>query len=234
MLTKATGWQVVAVPGLIPDREFYQLLSERKFPAGNFIRRADQLDYLEEPDVFHDVFGHVPLLMDPVFADYVQAYGAGGLRREREGRVHFMARLYWYTVEFGLLNTPEGLRICGAGIVSSKTESVFSLESPSPNRIGFDLARVMQTHYRIDDFQETYFVVDSFDQLFDLATTDFTPDPPGPRTPPPPWNRGPYCQQTMFSTAARAPIMRRRSARPPNRYAVPKLTESPVLSRRYR
>ena len=175
VLTKATGWQVVAVPGLIPDREFYQLLSERKFPAGNFIRRADQLDYLEEPDVFHDVFGHVPLLMDPVFADYVQAYGAGGLRREREGRVHFMARLYWYTVEFGLLNTPEGLRICGAGIVSSKAESVFSLESPSPNRIGFDLARVMQTHYRIDDFQETYFVVDSFDQLFDLATTDFTP-----------------------------------------------------------
>ncbi len=175
VLTKATGWEVVAVPGLIPDRAFYQLLSERKFPAGNFIRRADQLDYLEEPDVFHDVFGHVPLLMDPVFADYVQAYGAGGLRREREGRVHFMARLYWYTVEFGLLNTPEGLRICGAGIVSSKTESVFSLESPSPNRIGFDLARVMQTHYRIDDFQETYFVVDSFDQLFDLATTDFTP-----------------------------------------------------------
>ncbi len=175
VLMNATGWQVVAVPGLIPDREFYQLLAERKFPAGNFIRCPDQLDYLEEPDVFHDVFGHVPLLMDPVFADYVQAYGAGGLAREREGRVHFMARLYWYTVEFGLMNTADGLRIYGAGIVSSRTESVFSLEDPSPNRVGFDLARVMQTHYRIDDFQETYFVVDSFDQLFELARLDFTP-----------------------------------------------------------
>ncbi len=175
VLMKATGWQVVAVPGLIPDREFYQLLSERKFPAGNFIRRADQLDYLEEPDVFHDVFGHVPLLMDPVFADYVQAYGEGGLARERQGLIRHMARLCWYTVEFGLIQTTEGLRVYGAGIVSSKTESVFSLEDPSPYRIGFDLARVMQTHYRIDDFQETYFVVDSFDQLFELAGTDFTP-----------------------------------------------------------
>ncbi len=175
VLMKATGWQVVAVPGLIPDREFYQLLSERKFPAGNFIRRPDQLDYLEEPDVFHDVFGHVPLLMDPVFADYVQAYGKGGLVRERQGRVHFMARLYWYTVEFGLIDTPDGLRIYGAGIVSSRTESVFSVESPSPNRIGFNLARVMQARYRIDDFQQTYFVVDSFAQLFELASIDFTP-----------------------------------------------------------
>ena len=175
ILMKATGWQVVAVPGLIPDREFYQLLSERKFPAGNFIRRANQLDYLEEPDVFHDVFGHVPLLMDPVFANYVQAYGKGGLARERQGLVHHMARLYWYTVEFGLIRTTDGLRIYGAGIVSSRTESVFSLEDHSPNRIGFNLARVMQTHYRIDDFQETYFVVNSFDQLFELASTDFTP-----------------------------------------------------------
>ncbi len=173
-LSALTGWRVVAVPGLVPDAVFFDHLAHRRFPAGNFIRRPDQLDYLEEPDVFHDVFGHVPLLTDPAFADYMQAYGEGGLRALRLGRLHNLARLYWYTVEFGLLETPAGLRIHGAGIVSSRTESIFALESASPHRIGFDLERVMRTPYRIDDFQQIYFVVPSLQELLDSTTkTDF-------------------------------------------------------------
>lgn len=174
-LKSLTGWEVVAVPGLIPDLPFFQLLADRKFPAGHFIRRRDQLDYIQEPDVFHDVFGHVPLLADPVFADYLAAYGQGGLRAHGLGTITNLARLYWYTVEFGLINTTEGLRIYGAGILSSPGESVFSLEDPSPNRIGFDLKRVMQTGYRVDDYQQTYFVIDSFKQLFDETYQDFAP-----------------------------------------------------------
>lgn len=172
-LKALTGWEVVAVPGLIPVLPFFQLLSERKFPAGNFIRRRDQLDYLEEPDVFHDVFGHVPLLADPVFADYIEAYGKGGLRAHEHGTVPNLARLYWYTVEFGLMNTPKGLRIYGAGILSSSGESIFALDDPSPHRIGFDLMRVMQTDYKIDDYQANYFVIDNFKQLFDETYQDF-------------------------------------------------------------
>ena len=173
-LSALTGWRVVAVPGLVPDAVFFDHLAHRRFPAGNFIRRPDQLDYLEEPDVFHDVFGHVPLLTDPAFADYMQAYGEGGLRALRLGRLHNLARLYWYTVEFGLLETPAGLRIHGAGIVSSRTELIFALESASPHRIGFDLERVMRTPYRIDDFQQIYFVVPSLQELLDSTTkTDF-------------------------------------------------------------
>ena len=173
-LKALTGWEVVSVPGLIPDLPFFQLLSERKFPAGNFIRRRDQLDYIEEPDVFHDLFGHVPLLADPVFADYLEAYGKGGMRAHEHGTITNLARLYWYTVEFGLMNTPKGPRIYGAGILSSGGESVFSLEDPSPNRIKFDLKRVMQTAYRVDDYQPTYFVIDSFKQLFEETYQDFS------------------------------------------------------------
>jgi phenylalanine-4-hydroxylase len=172
-LQALTGWTVVAVPGLIPDDVFFDHLANRRFPAGNFIRRPDQLDYLQEPDVFHDVFGHVPMLTDPVFADYMAAYGRGGARALRLGRLHNLARLYWYTVEFGLMSSPEGLRIYGAGIVSSRTESVFSLEDPSPNRIAFDLERVMRTPYRIDDFQQVYFVIPSLDELLDVTQRDF-------------------------------------------------------------
>ena len=168
-----TGWSVVAVPGLIPDDIFFDHLANRRFPAGNFIRRPDQLDYLQEPDVFHDVFGHVPMLTDPVFADYMAAYGRGGARALSLGRLKNLARLYWYTVEFGLLATPDGLRIYGAGIVSSPAESVFALEAPDPNRIGFDLERVMRTPYRIDDFQQVYFVIDSLQQLLDQTQEDF-------------------------------------------------------------
>src|SRR5436190_17221934 len=175
VLMKKTGWQVVAVPGLVPDDVFFEHLAHRRFPAGHFIRKPHELDYLEEPDVFHDVFGHVPMLMNPAIADYIQAYGEGGLRAQRLGKLANLARVYWYTVEFGLLRQKEGLRIYGAGIASSYTESVFPLDSPSPNRIRFDLERVMRTHYRIDDFQETYFVIDDLDELLELARIDFGP-----------------------------------------------------------
>lgn len=175
-LGAATGWEVVAVPGLVPDDVFFEHLANRRFVAGNFIRRADQLDYLQEPDVFHDVFGHVPMLADPVFADYMQAYGKGGLRSLDYGALHKLARLYWYTVEFGLVQEAGGLRIYGAGIVSSFGESKFALESNSPNRIGFDLLRVMRTPYRIDDYQQSYFVIPSFESLRRTTVdTDFAP-----------------------------------------------------------
>ena len=175
-LMAATGWQVVAVPGLVPDEVFFDHLANRRFVAGNFIRRPDQLDYLQEPDVFHDVFGHVPMLADPVFADYMQAYGRGGLRSLGFGALDKLARLYWYTVEFGLIQEADGLRIYGAGIVSSYGESIFALDDPSPNRIGFDLTRVMRTEYRIDDYQQNYFVIPSLDHLLKVTLeTDFAP-----------------------------------------------------------
>lgn len=175
MLGRATGWQIVAVPGLVPDGIFFDHLANRRFPSTCFIRKPEEMDYLEEPDVFHDVFGHVPLLVNPVFADYMQAYGRGGVKALQLDALSFLARLYWYTVEFGLINRPEGLRIYGAGIVSSRGESVFSLDDPAPNRIGFDLERIMQTQYRIDDYQETYFVIDDFNQLFEATAPDFAP-----------------------------------------------------------
>jgi phenylalanine-4-hydroxylase len=175
-LTAATGWRVVAVPGLIPDDVFFDCLADRTFVAGNFIRRPDQLDYLQEPDVFHDVFGHVPMLADPVFADYMVAYGKGGQRAGSLGALKRLARLYWYTVEFGLVHEAGALRIYGSGIVSSHGESIFALDDPSPNRIGFDLNRVMRTDYRIDDYQQTYFVIRSFDDLLHITVeTDFGP-----------------------------------------------------------
>jgi phenylalanine-4-hydroxylase len=174
-LMKATGWQVVAVPGLVPDEVFFEHLANRRFPAGNFIRGAGQLDYLEEPDVFHDVFGHVPMLMHPAIADYIQAYGQGGLRAHRLGCLAQLARVYWYTVEFGLVEQAGGLRIYGSGIASSYSESVFAVDDPSPNRVRFELDRVMRTNYRIDDFQETYFVIRDLDELLALAKIDFAP-----------------------------------------------------------
>jgi phenylalanine-4-hydroxylase len=164
-LFRATGWQVVAVPGLVPDEIFFEHLANRRFVAGRFIRTPEQLDYLEEPDIFHDVFGHVPLLVHPVFADYMQAYGEGGLRAARLGMIDALARLYWYTVEFGLIRDGGDLKLYGAGIVSSYGESLFAIDDPSPNRIGFDLERVMRSLYRIDDYQQNYFVIDSFEDL---------------------------------------------------------------------
>lgn len=173
-LEAATGWRIVAVSGLVPDDVFFWHLANRRFPVTNWIRTPQQMDYLQEPDVFHDLFGHVPLLTDPVFANYMQAYGRGGLKALQLDALPYLARLYWYTVEFGLIETADGLRIYGSGIVSSHTESVYCLEDAAPNRIGFDLLRIMQTEYRIDDLQEVYFVIESFDQLFDATRPDFT------------------------------------------------------------
>ena len=177
VLGAATGWTLIGVEGLLPELEFFDHLANRRFPVTWWIRRPEQIDYIAEPDLFHDLFGHVPLLMNPLFADYMQAYGRGGVKAHGLGAEALvnLTRLYWYTVEFGLINTPQGLRIYGSGIVSSKGESLYSLEAGAPNRIGFDLERVMRTRYRIDTFQKTYFVIDSFDQLIAATGPDFTP-----------------------------------------------------------
>lgn len=174
-LERITGWRVVPVAELVPDEIFFEHLANRRFPAGAFVRPEEQMDYLEEPDIFHDVFGHVPLLADPVYADFMQAYGKGGERAMRLGRLSNLARLYWYTIEFGLIRGREGMRLFGAGIMSSATESVFALDSDSPHRVAFDLERVMRTRYVIDDFQQTYFVIDSFEDLLAQCDRDFGP-----------------------------------------------------------
>ena len=177
VLGAATGWTLIGVEGLLPELDFFDHLANRRFPVTWWIRRPEQIDYIAEPDLFHDLFGHVPLLMNPLFADYMQAYGRGGVKAHGIGPEALvnLTRLYWYTVEFGLINTPQGLRIYGSGIVSSKGESIHCLESAAPNRIGFDLERVMRTRYRIDTFQKTYFVIDSFEQLIAATEPDFTP-----------------------------------------------------------
>jgi phenylalanine-4-hydroxylase len=174
-LQKATGWQIVAVPGLIPEEAFFALLAARKFPVTDWIRKPEEFDYVVEPDVFHDLFGHVPLLFNPVFADYMQAYGAGGLKASRLDACELLARLYWYTVEFGLIQTPQGLRAYGAGILSSAGELRHSVHSPEPQRVAFDLQRIMRSKYKIDTYQASYFVIQSFDQLFEATAPDFTP-----------------------------------------------------------
>ncbi|MBS0445708.1 MAG: phenylalanine 4-monooxygenase [Proteobacteria bacterium] len=174
-LMRATGWEVVAVPGLIPEEAFFSLLSRRKFPVTGWIRKPEEFDYVVEPDVFHDLFGHVPLLFNPVFADYMQAYGAGGLKASRLEACEYLARLYWYTVEFGLIRTGDGLRAYGAGILSSAGELRHSVTSAAPRRVGFDLERIMRTRYKIDSYQASYFVIDSFEQLFDATAPDFRP-----------------------------------------------------------
>ncbi|HEX2083866.1 MAG TPA: phenylalanine 4-monooxygenase [Xanthomonadaceae bacterium] len=177
VLGEATGWQLIGVEGLLPELDFFDHLANRRFPVTWWIRRPDQIDYIEEPDLFHDLFGHVPLLMNPLFADYMAAYGKGGVKAHGIGEhaLQMLTRLYWYTVEFGLIRQQDGLRIYGSGIVSSKGESMYCLESDAPNRIGFDLERIMRTRYRIDTYQKTYFVIDSFAQLMEATEPDFTP-----------------------------------------------------------
>jgi len=177
ILRPATGWELIGVEGLLPELTFFEHLANRRFPVTWWIRKPEQLDYLSEPDLFHDLFGHVPLLMNPVFADYMAAYGRGGVKAHGIGPEALvnLTRLYWYTVEFGLIKQADGLRIYGTGIVSSKGESIHCLESPAPNRIGFDLERIMRTRYRIDTFQKTYFVIDSYEQLMEATQPDFTP-----------------------------------------------------------
>jgi len=174
-LARATGWEIVGVPGLIPEVPFFTLLANRKFPVTDWIRTPDEFDYIVEPDIFHDLFGHVPLLFNPVFADYVQRYGQGGLKAEQLGACEMLARLYWYTIEFGLIREPAGLRAYGAGILSSSGELAYAVQSPTPQRLPLALERTMRTRYKIDSYQETYFVIDSFQELFDMTAQDFTP-----------------------------------------------------------
>jgi len=174
-LMRATGWEIVGVPGLIPEEAFFKLLAERRFPVTDWMRKPEEFDYVVEPDVFHDLFGHVPLLFDPTFADYMQAYGKGGMKASSLNACELLTRLYWYTVEFGLIHTPQGLRAYGAGILSSAGELQHSVTTPDAVRVGFDLQRLMRTRYRIDTYQATYFVIDSFQQLFDATRPDFAP-----------------------------------------------------------
>ncbi len=174
-LDAATGWQIVAVPGLLPDDVFFDHLANRRFPVTVWLRNPDEFDYIVEPDIFHDFFGHVPLLFNKTFADYLEAYGKGGVKAKGLNALNYLARLYWYTVEFGLIETPHGLRTYGAGILSSGGELPYCIESKKPNRIRFDLLRVMQSQYKIDTFQETYFVIENFKELFDATAPDFTP-----------------------------------------------------------
>ena len=174
-LYKATGWEVVAVPGLIPEVAFFTLLANRKFPVTDWIRTPEEFDYIVEPDIFHDLFGHVPLLFNPVFADHMQAYGAGGLKAHALGACEQLSRLYWYTIEFGLIRQENGLRAYGAGILSSSGELVHAVNSTAPHRITLDVLRAMRTRYKIDNYQQTYFVIESFQQLFDMTAPDFTP-----------------------------------------------------------
>ncbi len=178
VLYKASGWELVPVPGLIPALPFLTHLATKAFPVTHWIRPRARLDYLQEPDLFHDLFGHVPLLTIPHFANYMAAYGCGGARAFRMGNeqyLTFLSRLYWYTVEFGLIKEGDKIKIYGAGILSSPGEVVFSIDSDSPNRIAFNMERIMQTDYIISDYQQTYWVIDSIEQLFQETQQDFKP-----------------------------------------------------------
>ena len=174
-LYKATGWELVGVPGLIPEVPFFTLLANRKFPVTDWIRKPEEFEYIVEPDIFHDLFGHVPLLFNPVFADYVQRYGQGGLKAQQLGACEMLSRLYWYTIEFGLIREAGGLRAYGAGILSSSGELPYAVQNPEPQRLPLQLERTMRTRYKIDSYQQTYFVIDSFEQLFDMTAADFAP-----------------------------------------------------------
>ena len=174
-LYKATGWRIVAVPGLIPELEFFTHLAHRRFPVTVWLRTPEEFDYIVEPDVFHDCFGHVPLLFDPIFADHFQEYGKGGLKAMRLGGLEQLSRLYWYTIEFGLIQSPAGLRVYGAGILSSGGELKYCLELSASHHIALDVERCMRTLYKIDSYQAIYFVIRDFKQLFNDTAPDFTP-----------------------------------------------------------
>jgi phenylalanine-4-hydroxylase len=174
-LRRASGWEIVPVPGLIPDDAFFTHLANRRFPVTVWLRRPEEFDYIVEPDVFHDFFGHVPLLFDRTYADHLFEYGKGGLKAMRLDAVKLLARLYWYTIEFGLMNTPAGIRAYGAGLLSSGGELAYCVDDPRPRRLPFDLERIMRSDYQIDRYQERYFVIDSFDQLMRETAPDFTP-----------------------------------------------------------
>ena len=166
-LEKLTGWRVVAVPGLIPNRAFFELMANRQFPATTWLRRMDQLDYLQEPDMFHDTFGHVPLLSHQAFCDFLAALSHLALDHvDHEEAIDMISRLYWYTVEFGLIQESEGLRIYGGGILSSPGETTYSLFSEIPKRLPYAVETLLTTPYIIDHYQDQYFVIDSYEQLY--------------------------------------------------------------------
>ena len=171
ILREATGWEVAPVPALINFDRFFKLLSERKFPAATFIRTRDEMDYLQEPDIFHEIFGHTAMLTHQAFADFTEAYGKAGVNASKQERV-FLARLYWFTVEFGLLRSDRGVSIYGGGIASSPGETIYAVESPEPIRRPFDPVDVLRTPYRIDIYQTVYYVLDRLDDLFELAEAD--------------------------------------------------------------
>ena len=173
-LKSKTRWEIVAVPGLIPDDAFFTHLANRRFPVTVWLRKPEEFDYIVEPDVFHDFFGHVPLLFDPVYADHLHEYGKGGLKAMRLDAVKMLARLYWYTIEFGLIRTPAGVRAYGAGLISSGGELAHCVDDPAPRRLPFELERMLRSDYQIDRYQTTYFVVDSFEQLMRDTAPDFT------------------------------------------------------------
>ncbi|MDX1902452.1 MAG: phenylalanine 4-monooxygenase [Gammaproteobacteria bacterium] len=170
-LTKASGWALEPVPALIPFDRFFHLLANKRFPAATFIRTMEELDYLKEPDIFHEVYGHCPLLTFPEYAKFIQYCGELGLNATPKERV-LIARLFWYTIEFGLIKTSEGLRAYGGGILSSISETEYAIESNVPKRIPFDLMTALKTPYRIDEIQPLYFVLDNFEQLYHLMEID--------------------------------------------------------------
>jgi phenylalanine-4-hydroxylase len=170
-LEKLTGWNVVQVPALIGYDKFFHLLANRQFPAATFIRTPEQMDYLQEPDIFHEIYGHCPMLTNSVYADFMQAYGKLGLNAS-EYEQRMLARVYWFTVEFGLIATDAGLRIYGGGILSSMGETPYALESPLPQRRHFNLMDALRTPYRIDIFQTVYFVINDYQELYDLMNAD--------------------------------------------------------------
>lgn len=170
-LRSVTGWEVVAVPGVIPNEPFFKMLAERKFPVANFLRNGPSFEYSDEPDMFHDVYGHMPMFIDPTFGEFMTAYGRAGMRAEKLGMSDWLGRLYLHTVEFGLIREGDGLRAYGAGLMSSYAETVHALTSDKPRRLEFDLPRLMRTEWPFDEFQPTYFVIESFDALLEEMET---------------------------------------------------------------
>jgi phenylalanine-4-hydroxylase len=170
-LQAATGWSIVPVPALIDFSCFFKLFSRKQFPAASFIRSSQEMDYLQEPDLFHEILGHTPLLLNESYARFVQAYGEAGCRATQTERV-WLARLFWFTVEFGLLRTPSSLKAFGAGILSSKSELPYSIDDRHVERRPFDIIDILRTPYRIDTLQLVYFELESFDQLFELVNQD--------------------------------------------------------------
>lgn len=175
LLKSKTGWAILPVNGFIPSKDFFGFLADKKFPSTAFIRDKDHLDYLQEPDIFHDIFGHIPLLANPIFAAYMHEFGKKGVEGLELGYIDYITRLYWFTVEFGLIQTGKGPRIYGSGIVSSKGESIYCLESSDPHRLAFDIIRVMRTDFRIDEYQKIYYVIPDLEALFNVIQNDLKP-----------------------------------------------------------